>query len=404
MIDDAPTTTPAVDFVPQWPLLGDTEIQAVTEVTTSGLWGSGGGGGTAVRRVEQDLARRFGTTHGFAVSSGTMALAAALSACGVDIGDEVIVPPYTFIATASAALFLGAVPVFADVRPDNHLIDPDAVAAAVTERTRAIIPVHLGGGVADMDAVTAIARKHGLRVVEDCAQAAGASWKGRPAGSLGDVGVLSFQASKNLTAGEGGAALTDDPALADALYSMVNVGRRREGGWYEHVRIGYNLRMTEFQGAVLHAQLQRFDAYQERLEQGARLLTQLLAGVEGVVVDAEDERWSSHGRHLFLMRFPGCTGVPGRRDALVAALQREGLGASGGYVPLHRNEALVARAAELSEKVGRTYTPNDCPVTDQMATDTVWLHHPWLAGTPSQLEQVAEAVTRVCRRWEREEL
>lgn len=386
----------SVSFVPSWPRFGEADEQAVLDVVRSGHWGSTSG--TTVAQFESELAASFGAEHAIALTSGTTGLVAALASAGVGIGDEVIVPPYTFIATVSAALFLGAIPVFADVRGDNHLIDPESIRSVITERTRAIVVVHLAGGIADMDAINAIAQERGLRVIEDCAQAAGASWNGRSVGTLGDAGVFSFQSSKNLTAGEGGAAITNDDAMAEALYSMVNVGRRKGGGWYEHVRIGYNLRMTEFQAALLRTQLPRFAALQTELDEGARRLTGLLADVDGVVPDVEDPRWTTHGRHCYLMRLPGCTGDAAARDAVVAALQAEGLGASGGYVPLHRNTAVLERAREIAALLGRDYPDPVCPVADEVCTDTIWLHHVWLAGGAAATGQVAAALAKVLGR------
>lgn len=381
---------------PAWPVYDSTEADALVEVLNSGKWGSTSG--NVVATFESEFAAHQQVKHAFALSNGTLALAAALSAGGVGIGDEVIVPPYTFIATAAAALFVGAVPVFADVRGDNHLLDPDAVRRSITDRTKAVIPVHLAGGVADMDEFAKIRDEHGLLVVEDGAQATGAEWKGTPIGGLGSIGTFSFQSSKNLTAGEGGAVATNDDQLAEALYALINVGRRLGGGWYEHTRVGYNLRLTEFQAAILRSQLDRFDAQHKQHEHAAKLLTELLADVDGVVVDAEDERMTAHGRHLFMMRFPGFTGKPELRDAAAKALNAEGLaGASGGYVPLHRNEPLLAEAKAIAAKLGQPYPEPVCPVADEVCTDTIWLPHHWLMADDEQIGQVAAAISKVVR-------
>ncbi|MGD7706549.1 DegT/DnrJ/EryC1/StrS family aminotransferase [Microlunatus sp. Y2014] len=385
---------PSVTFNPTWPIFGAEEEQALSAVLRSGKWGSTSG--DVVATFEDEFADKFGVRHATAVANGTLALVAALGAAGVGSGDEVIVPPYTFIATASAALLVGAIPVFADVRPDNHMIDADSVRSRITDRTRAIIPVHLAGGVADMESIMAVADQYGLIVIEDCAQATGASRHGVPVGGLGHLGAFSFQSSKNLTAGEGGAVLTNDDDLAEKLYGMVNVGRRRGGGWYEHATIGYNLRLTEFQAAVLRCQLQRFDELQGRLDRGARLLTSQLAGVSTLVVDAEDESWTSHGRHGYLIRVPACTGRPNLRDAAVAALRAEGVtSASGGYVPLHRNDALLERIRQLTGTLDRNDVDQACPVADEVCSDTIWLPHQWLSGSQDEIGQVANALARV---------
>src|SRR5262245_4671262 len=216
--------------VPHWPVYDSAEEKALLDVLRSGHWGSTSG--AVVATFEREFAAAQQAAYGICLSNGTLAIAAALRAAGVGIGDEVIVPPYTFIATASAALFVGAVPVFADVDPRTHLLDPAAMEAAITERTKAVIPVHLAGRPADLDEI--IRRAGGLPVIEDSAQAAGAAYRGRAVGAIGTAGTFSFQSSKNLTAGEGGAVVTDDEAFAAELYGLVNVGRVPGGGWYQH--------------------------------------------------------------------------------------------------------------------------------------------------------------------------
>lgn len=378
---------------PAWPAVVGDEVAAAERVLTSGAWGSNVGG--EVKAFEREFAEFQQSPHGTATVNGTIALVAALKAAGVGLGDEVIVPSYTFIATAAAALMIGAVPVFADVRADDHLIDPEHVATLVTPRTRAIIAVHLAGAVADMDALAAIARQHGLRLIEDAAQAAGASYRGRRVGALGDIGTFSFQSSKNLTSGEGGIMLTADPALAEALYSFVNVGRVPGGGWYEHRTLGYNLRLTELQGAVLRAQLAAFPALQEKRERAAVRLDAALAGIDGLRLARVDASTTEHGRHLHMLRVPGL-GEQGLRDAAVAALKAEGVaGAFGGYVPLHRSEALLGEADAIADRLGQPRPARECPVTDTLCADTIWLDQRTLLADDDHLDGVAEAFAKV---------
>jgi len=379
---------------PAWPQPDEAGEAALVEVYRSGRWGSTAG--SVVADFEREFARYQDSRHGTAVVNGTLAIVAALRACGVGPGDEVIVPPYTFIATASAALFLGAVPVFADVDPQTHLLDPAAAAAAITERTRAIIPVHLAGRAADMDAFSELGRSRSITVVEDCAQAIGTRFRGRAVGSMGDVGTFSFQSSKNITAGEGGLVTTSDPALAEALYSQVNVGRTRGGGWYEHEHVGYNLRLTEFQAAVLRTQLRRHPADQELREHRSQLLRAELDQVEGVQLAPPDPHLTSHGHHLFLLRLPEL-GRRGLRDAAVKALAAEGVTASPGYVPLHRNEAVLTEARAAADRLGQPYPEAPCPQADLVATDTIWLPHRYLSGTEEQTRAVAAAIAKVAR-------
>lgn len=388
----------AGDPFPSWPMSDQDERQSILEVLESGRWGSNTG--DVVATFESEFAAYQDARFATCMVNGTIGISVALKALGVGVGDEVIVPPYTFIASASAALLIGAIPVFADVDPTTHNIDPAAVERAITPRTKAILVVHLAGRPADLDALTAIGRKHGLPVIEDAAQAHGAAYRGRKVGAIGDLGSFSFQSSKNITGGEGGAVLTDDPQLASALYSLVNVGRVRGGGWYEHHSVGYNLRLTEFQAAVLRAQLRRHPAQQQVRERFVARLTEALADEVAsgrVLLAPPDPDITAHGRHLFVFRVPEL-GAAKLRDEAVKALAAEGLAAaSSGYVPLHRNEPLVAETTEICRRLGRTYQVSDCPNADLVSADTIWLPHHYLLGTEDQAEQVAEAITKVVR-------
>ena len=240
---------------PDWPVFDEREIEAVTEVVRSGKWGELVG--TKVIEFQRAFAAFQQAKHGVCVVNGTAALQVAMRALGLRPDDEIITTSYTFIATPNAALSLGAVPVFVDIDPDTYLIDPSRIEDAISERTRAIMPVHLFGCSCDMDAILDIARRHHLAVLEDACQAWGAEWNGRRVGALGELGTFSFQSSKNINAGEGGMIVTNDDALEDLVWSLHNVGRRRGGEWYEHVRVGWNYRMTEFQAAILLVQLTR---------------------------------------------------------------------------------------------------------------------------------------------------
>jgi len=368
-----------------WPQYGTEEADALLEVLNSGKWGSTSG--DVVATFEREFAAYQQAGHAVCLANGTLAIAVALKAAGVGIGDEVIVPPYTFIATASAALFVGAVPVFADVAPDTHLLDPIATEAAITERTKAVVVVHLAGRPADMDAFTALGAKYGLTIVEDAAQAHGAAYKGRAVGAIGDLGTFSFQSSKNITAGEGGVVVTDSPELAGAVYSLVNVGRVPGGGWYQHETVGYNLRLTEFQAAILRVQLRRHPQLQEVREGNARLLTDLLEKAPGILLAPDDPAITAHGRHLFMLR------VPGRRDAVLEALRAAGFDrASSGYVPLHRNAAVLRESQAITTRLGQPYPEHPCPNADLVSTDTIWLPQPYLLGAEDETRAIADTI------------
>lgn len=380
------------EVFPSWPYHDGEEEKALLGVLASGKWGSTHG--DVVSAFESEFAAYQGAAHAVCLTNGTMAIAAALRAVGVGFGDEVIVAPYTFIASASAALFVGAVPVFADVDADTHLLAAAAAEAAVTERTKAVVVVHLAGRPADMDAFVELGRRRGLAIVEDCAQAHGAAYRGRPVGAIGDLGTFSFQTSKNISAGEGGAVLTDDERLAAELYSLVNVGRVAGGGWYQHEAVGYNLRLTEFQAAILRVQLARHPAQQAVRETNARLLDDLLGGVDGIRLPPADPAVTGHGRHLYIFRVPGL-GAAGKRDAAAAAMRAEGIGATGGYIPLHRQPPVIDAAQAIADRLDQPYPKPPCPIADQVSTDTIWLPQTHLLGTKEQTHAIATAITKV---------
>ncbi len=372
-----------------WPEFGPEEEEIVLAALRSGHWGSLDG--TYVDQLEVEFAALQDARHGVSTVNATMGLAVALRALGIGPGDEVIVPPYTFIATASAALMLGAVPVFVDVDRETLLIDPAGIDAAVTSRTKAIIPVHHGGSPADMDGVMAAARRHGLRVVEDAAQAHGAAWRGRPVGAIGDIGVFSFQSTKPINAGEGGMMVTDDDELDELLWSLRNVGRRRGGAWYEHVRLGWNLRLSELQGALLLAQMRRMPAQQARRTAAAAWLDTTLAAIPGVVPLKVPEGVTAHSWYTYHWRWLGAAegGLP--KAEFADALRAEGIPLFSGYTPLNRNEAIRAEIRQLGGA-----EPAPCPNAERAEADEILMFAmPILLGGPEDLEDVARAVAKV---------
>jgi dTDP-4-amino-4,6-dideoxygalactose transaminase len=380
-------TTP----IGQWPVFGHEEEELLLQALRSGVWGSIDG--TLVKRFEREFADLQDARHGVSTVNATMGLSVALKAVGVQPGDEVLVPPYTFIATASAALMLGAIPVFIDVDAETLLIDPALIDAAVTPRTKAIVPVHHGGSPADMDGVMAAARRHGLRVVEDAAQAHGAAWRGRPVGAIGDVGVFSFQSSKPINAGEGGMMLTDDDELDELLWSYRNVGRRRGGEWYEHVRLGWNLRMTEFQAAVLLGQMRRMPDQQAGRTKAAAYLDAAMSAIPGVVPVKVPEGVTAHSWYTYHWRWLGAADGGLTKQQFARALDAEGIPVFGGYVPLNRNQAVIDEIRRLGGA-----EPVACPNAERAAADEVMVFAlPILMGTAADLDDVVAAVDKVAR-------
>lgn len=310
------------------PSLGEREVELVTDAVRSG-WVSSIG--EYVTAFEEGLASRCGVGHAVATSNGTTALHLALAVAGIGPGDEVIVPSLTFVATAAAVAYCGASPVLAESDPAHWCVDPADVASRITPRTRAVVPVDLYGHPADMDALAEIATEHDLMLVEDAAEALGATYRERPAGGLGHLGVLSFYGNKLITTGEGGAVLTDDPALAErarVLRDHAMDPHRR----YWHEEIGFNYRITNMQAALGVAQLERLDELLERKRAIAAAYSAGLEDVPGVSVQ-EEASWASSSWWMTTLRIDGSRGVD--RDELAARLRADGVDTRPAFVPLH---------------------------------------------------------------------
>jgi dTDP-4-amino-4,6-dideoxygalactose transaminase len=330
--------------------------------------------------------------------NGTVSLRIALLAAGVGAGDEVIVPPYTFFSTASAVVEANAVPVFADIDLETFNIDPRAVEAAVGPRTRAIIVVHFAGQVVEMEAIMGIARRCGLVVIEDAAHAHGASWRGRPAGSIGDVGSFSFQSSKNMTSGEGGIIVTNDDALAAACRSIQNCGRVEGGKWYEHHVISGNYRLGEFAGAVLNCQLDRLEEQTRRRDENGQYLAGRLGKLPGIYPQRRTEDCTGHAYHLFMMRVVAEEfGVS--RDVVLRALEAEGIPCSGGYgFSLPAQPVFVEKAFGpylAAERKGLDFSAVRCVNSDRVCRESIWLEQNLFLGTRGDMEEIGEAFEKV---------
>lgn len=384
---------------PAWPVFGEPEEQALLATLRSGNWGRLQG--DRVRDFEQRFAEYHQARHGIAVVNGTVALRLALLAAGIQAGDEVIVPPYTFLATASAVVEANAVPVFADLELDTFNIDPEAIRAAITPRTRAIIPVHLGGLPCNMDAIMAIAGRRGLVVIEDACHAHGAAYRGRRVGAIGHLGVFSFQSSKNLCSGEGGIILTNDDGLAERCSSMQNCGRVPGGAWYEHHRIGGNYRLSEFQGALLSAQFDRFEGQAEVRERNGKYLAERLARIPGIYPQVRTADCTRHAYHLFPFRVVaeelGIT-----RETLIDALRAEGVPASPGYlIPLYRqsmfeNLAFGPYAGYRSAQPELNYRRVSCPNCETIScSQGVWLEQRMFLGPQEDMDDIAGAMEKI---------
>lgn len=380
-----------------WPIFGEREEARLLGALRSGHWGRLDG--NEVTEFEERFAAMHGCQHGIAVVNGTVSLRLSLIAAGLDAESEVIVPPYTFFSTASAVVEANLVPVFADVDLGTFNLDPRAVEAAITPRTRAVIPVHFAGQTADMDAIMAIARKHELLVIEDAAHAHGASYRNRPAGSLAHLASFSFQSSKNLTCGEGGIITTNDPQLAATCRSLHNCGRIPTGVWYEHHVISGNYRLGELQGALLNAQLDRLEEQTMTRDGNGQYLMRRLANLPGIHPQQRPDFCTRHAYHLFMLRIDGQE-FGARRDAVIAALHAEGIPCSPGYgfslpqQPMFRNRAFGPYLSQIADRLD--YQRVQCPNSDLLCREQgLWLEHAMFLGPREDMDDLYSAFEKI---------
>jgi len=388
---------------PDWPDVREADVEAVAKTVASGHWWQYAGEQTL--NIEREFAAYQEARHGIAVNSGTTALHVALAALGVGPGDEVIVPAYTFLASATSVLLSNAVPIFADVQPDTLNIDPESVAAVITERTRAIIPVHLAGLPADMKRLRELAGPGRIALLEDAAQAHGARWQGHKVGAIGEAGTFSFQASKNLCSGEGGMILTDDDELAARAAGLRDCGRVRGRPFYEHHTLGYNFRMTEMQSALLRSRLGQLEAETEKRFENGRRLTRELAALPGLEpIDPEPSQGDRRAYHIYIVRLHSESLGGIARDQFMEALQAEGVPCFGGYGgPVYRNPVFLAhrfrpRGCPLScghYPASVDYEQTSCPVTEELCGDLIWISHNLLLGSDQDMRDIVGAFAKV---------
>jgi dTDP-4-amino-4,6-dideoxygalactose transaminase len=370
---------------PAWPVFDEQDRQALNDVLESRTWG---GYHEAVADLERRFAAFHGAEHGIAVANGTVSLEIALTAAGIKPGDEVIVPPITFVASATAVARVGAVPVFVDIDPETINLDPELVQESITDRTRAIVGVHFAGHPIDLDRLVELCDKHHLSLIEDCAHAHGAQWHDRRVGGFGSFGSFSFQASKNMTAGEGGMLVTNDATLAERARSLSNQGRRTGGAWYEHQTLGTNARLTGFQAVLLLNQLKRLPQQLETRMERAAYLREQLQGVKGLSPTPAllDERVSIHGYHLFSLRFDPASWEMASRDRVVEALQAEGVPVTAGYPnPIYRNELFKQHP----------HVVGPCPEAESYCQSSIWLPHDALLAEHAWLDDLVAAMKKV---------
>ena len=380
-----------------WPVYDEQEVQAVAEIVRSGKWGNPDCG-DEVEKFEKEFAAYCGSKYAITCVNGSVSLRLALIACGVKPGDEVIVPPYTFIATASTVIECNCVPVFVDIHPDSYNLDPKAIEAAITSRTKAIIPVHFGGLACDMDAIMDIAKRHHLHVIEDAAHGHGAEYKGKKLGTIGDVGSFSFQSSKNLTSGEGGIVITNDDDLYATMHSLRNVGRIEGGQWYDHHNPGCNYRITQMQAVLLSHQLKRLDEQTKKRNENGLYLNDLLKNTEGITPLGRGEAITMHCYHIYIFKYDASNFGNLPKDKFAEMLTAEGVPSFKGYPqplykqPLFQNKNFMCYAIPETAD----YSSVHCPVAEQAcSTDAVWILQHAMLGEKEDMDCFVAAIEKI---------
>jgi dTDP-4-amino-4,6-dideoxygalactose transaminase len=387
---------------PSWPVSGELEERALIETLRSGRWYRGNGQQT--KKFEDAYLKLTGARHCLATANGTSALYVALNALGIEPGDEVIVPPYTFIATINVVLRQHALPVFVDTNINTFQIDATKIEAAISPRTKAIIPVHLGGSACDLDTILSVSRKHGIPVIEDACQAHLAEWRGHKVGTYGKAGCFSFQASKNLTCGESGAILTDDDELYERCYTFHNNGSglKAPGGNFAYSGTGDNRRMVEMEAALLLQQMTRLEEQSQRRTANALYLTSLLKEIPGITPAQMHDGCTRNAYHLYMFRYRRAEFAELPRTTFLKALTAEGIPASRGYSPLNKEPFLKAALESRSyqklfpENVLRNWEErNECPANNQLCSEAVWFTQNMFLGSKSNMDQIAEAIRKI---------
>jgi len=383
---------------PVWPYYDQNEERVLREVLESRVWWRTPG--TRTLEFEQAFANFHGARHGIAVTNGTAALEVTLAGLGIASGDEVIVPNFTFVATASAVLFANALPVLVDVDPETYCIDPDLVEAAITPRTKAIIAVHMGGHPADLDRLKKIASRKRLALIEDSSHAHASEWRGQRIGTFGVAGTFSFQSSKLITAGEGGMIISNDNKFEVQARSVHDCGRMPGQWFYSHFIYGSNYRLSEWQGAILNVQLSRLDEQTKLRHQNSRMLDRLLREIPGITPQKLDERCTRNGQYAYIFHvnkkhFAGLS-----TERFIEAMNAEGIPNQASYPPLHqlhmfRNGSYRKRLSGKQAKEKHAFLKKKFPVTQKAAWETVWIPQPALLGDEEDMHEIAAALAKI---------
>lgn len=386
---------------PKWPIYDENEVNNLTNVIKSGDWWCGFPGmheGEQVWRFQEEFAKFQEANHCIAVFNGTVAIESALIALDIGLGDEVIVSDYTFVASASAVIATNAVPIFCDINPETLVMDVSKIENLITKRTKAIIPVHLGGNPVEMDTLMVLANKYNLKIVEDCAHAHGSRYKGKRVGNWGDAGTFSFQASKILTGGEGGAVICNSRELADKIYSYTDCGRIVNGYGYKHDTYGTNYRMTEYQAAVIRAQLKKFPVQHELRNKNANYLMEQLNLIDGIQVMKPTLGTTELGWYVYPIvfepeKFNGLTKID-----FYKKLNRAGVPTDDCYPPLHtlncfKNLALKKNIDYSKANWGNTKSKSEnFPIVSDIYNRSVEFPHEILLASKDKLDAIVKII------------
>ncbi len=387
---------------PKWPQWDRDAEEEILSVLRSGNWFRGRG--NKVSQFEEKYAEMMGAKRCLATSSGTTALLVALHVLGIEAGDEVIVAPYTFIATYNVVFLSNALPVFVDTDQETFCMNPDKIEERITERTKAILPVHILGLPADMDKINAIAQKHNLVVIEDACQAWLAEYQHKKCGTIGDLGCFSFQNSKHLPAGEGGAVIGNSNELLDKCQSFHNCGRPYGSvkGTSNYPTRGSNRRMQQFQAVILMSQMKRLQKDADTRLENALYLTSKIKDIPGIIPYKLSNGATRSAYHLYPFRYKKefFNNLP--RKKFLAALKAEGIPCAGGYGPQNKDglieEALTSRGYQRlfsKERLKRYREENHLPNNDQLCQEAVWFFQNMLLGTKADMDDIADAINKV---------
>ncbi|WP_175530627.1 DegT/DnrJ/EryC1/StrS family aminotransferase [Brevibacillus centrosporus] len=372
----------------KWPIIDEEDKKRVMECLEEGrLWR---GNGKYIFELEKQFANLHETKYALAVTNGTHALEIALEAAGIGYGDEVLIPAYTFIATATAVLMRNALPIPIEVDADNFCMDPLRIEECITERTKAIIPVHISGHSCDMDPLMEVARKYNLVVIEDCAHSQASKYKNRSLGSIGEFGTFSFQAVKTMTAGEGGMLTMNNEDYWRKAFNFFNCGRQPEGPSYNHVSLSSNYRMSEIQAALLVGQINRVEAQLVERNSKVKYLNSLLQEIEGIIPQGRAEYATHQGYSMYMFRYKKEYFNGLSREDFINELNKAGFPAFRTYPVFFKTkffENIYQKYSQLDILPNkRDYTKMNFPISNSIADEVIWLPHFFLLSDESELK------------------